>query len=313
MNSFGRLFKVEIFGESHGSCIGVVLDGVPAGLPISEKDFKADLKRRNPKLKGVTARKEEDRPLIKSGIFKGKTTGAPIMIMFENKDVDSSRYEALKDTPRPGHADLTAFKKWKGFNDYRGAGPFSGRLTVPLVAAGVVAKKLLKGIKINSSVIRTGDVNKALKKGDSVGGIVDCSVKGVPVCLGEPFFDSVESLLGHIIFAVPGIKGIEFGEGFKGTQMYGSEFNKSSKNTGGINGGITNGNEIYFRVAVRPAASISKPQETINLRTGKKEKISIQGRFDTCFAVRVPPVIEAVTAIVLLDLMLLEQKIERVV
>lgn len=296
MNSFGRIFKVEIFGESHGACIGVVLDGVPAGLAISEKDFVADLKRRNPKLKGTTARKEKDRPLIMSGVLKGRTTGAPILIMFENKDVDSSGYEALKNAPRQGHADLVAFKKWRGFNDYRGAGPFSGRLTVGLVAAGVIAKKLLKGIKIKSTVVRTGDVDKALKKKDSVGGILDCKVSGVPMCLGEPFFDSVESLLSHIVFAVPGIKGIEFGNGFKGSEMYGSEYNKSQKNDGGINGGITNGGEISFKVAVRPSSSVS-----------------IKGRFDTCFAVRVPPVIEAVTAIVLLDLMLLEQKIKRVV
>lgn len=330
MNSFGRLFRVNIFGESHGECIGVLLDGVPAGLKLVEEDFTKDLLRRNPELKGTTPRKECDIPFLESGILNNKTTGAPVLILFENRDVDSKKYETLKFTPRPGHADFTAYTKFSGYNDYRGGGHFSGRITTGLVAAGVVAKKLLKGVRIDAELISAGsaggsiekNISIALKDGDSVGGVIECKVNGLKFGLGEPFFDSVESLLSHALFAVPGVKGVEFGLGFAAAKTYGSKCNDvlinadgktKTNNSGGINGGITNGNELYFKVAVKPTSSIAKEQETVDLKTGKKTKIKIEGRHDVCFALRVPVIIEAVTAMVLADLMMLEQKIPRVV
>lgn len=328
MNAIGRLFRVNIFGESHGECIGVLIDGCPAGLELSQKDFLKDLEKRKPGIKGTTSRIEEDLPLIKSGIFRGKTTGAPIVILFENKNVDSSRYEKLKDIPRPGHADLVSKEKFGGFSDHRGGGYFSGRLTVALVAAGVIAKKLLDKIKIEAKVLEVGgsgeiekNIEKAIEEQDSVGGIVECKVNGLPIGLGEPYFDSVESLISHIVFSIPAIKGIEFGAGFRCAKMKGSECNDEivdsngktrTNNSGGINGGITNGNELVFRVAVKPTSSISKTQKTFSLKEKKETELSIQGRHDSCIALRVPVVLEAAAAIVLLDLMLMEQKIPKV-
>ncbi|MBU0591730.1 chorismate synthase [Candidatus Micrarchaeota archaeon] len=333
MNTIGRLFRTSIFGESHGNVIGMLIDGCPAGIKISENEFTVDLDRRKSGANGTTARKEADVPLVKSGLFKGKTTGAPICIMFENKNVDSAQYERLKDTPRPGHADMVAMQKFCGSNDYRGGGHFSGRLTAPLVAAGVVAKKIITPIKIEAKLIEIHgsknedgmekEINNAIRDGESVGGIIECRVNGLPVGLGEPFFDSFESLLSHAIFSIPGIKGIEFGAGFGCAEMLGSEFNDEiltangktkTNNAGGINGGITNGNELVFRVAIRPTASISKEQKTINLKTGKQTGIKIEGRHDACIALRTPVIVEAVTAIVLADLKMLNDiaLIERV-
>jgi len=321
MNSFGRMFNMQIFGESHGQGVGVILDGVPAGLALSEKDFAKDLERRNPKIKGTTARKEVDNAWFLSGVFKGKTNGAPLLICFVNQDTQSSKYEKIKNTPRPGHADFTSWLKSGGFADYRGGGHFSGRLTVGLVAAGVVAKKLLGNIKIEAvAKINSAQLDNAIDTGNSLGGIVECKVKGVPAGLGEPFFDSLESLISHAVFAVPGIKAIEFGAGFKAAFMKGSEYNDvildakgktKTNNSGGINGGISNGNDILFKVAVRPSASIALTQETIDITTGKKAKVRVEGRHDACFALRVPVIVEAVTATVLADLMLCEQKIKR--
>jgi len=323
MNTLGRIFRLNILGESHGNGVGVVIDGCPAGMAISADDFTEDLERRKGGSKGTTSRKEADVPLIKSGVFKGKTTGAPILILFENKDVDSSAYEKIKDTPRPGHADLAAKQKFGGFNDYRGGGHFSGRLTAPLVAAGVLAKKMIAPVKVEASLLEPEEakMDEALKEGDSIGGIVECRVSGLPAGLGEPFFDSAESLLSHAAFSIPAVKGIEFGAGFSSANMKGSEFNDEimdaegktkTNNSGGINGGITNGNELVFRVAVKPAASIKKAVKTVNLETGEKAEIEIGGRHDACIALRVPVVLEAVTAAVLADLMLIEQKIEKV-
>jgi chorismate synthase len=322
MNSFGKLFKIEIFGESHGPALGVVIDGVPAGLALTEKDFVKELEKRNPKIKGTTARKEKDNVWLLSGVFKGRTTGAPLLICFLNEDVDSSKYEKIKSTPRPGHADLTSWLKTGGFADYRGGGHSSGRLTTGLVAAGVIAKKLLRNIKIEAGVKELGgSVDKAIKAGDSLGGVIECKVKGLPAGLGEPFFDSLESLISHAVFAVPGIKAIEFGAGFKAAFMKGSEYNDvildrngrtKTNNSGGINGGISNGNDVVFRVAVRPSASIGLAQDTVDISNGKKTKIKVEGRHDVCFALRVPVIIEAVTAMVLVDMMLCEQKIKRV-
>ncbi len=330
MNSFGRIFRITIFGESHGESVGIVIDGCPAGLPLSVKDFTGDLeKRKGGTQKGTTPRQEEDLPIFKSGIFNDRTTGAPITILFENKNIRSSDYEKQRAIPRPGHADFVARAKAGGFEDYRGSGHFSGRLTVALVAAGVVAKKLCSPTTIAASILEIGgeaDIEKGLQKAidnkDSIGGIIECRVSGLPIALGEPFFDSAESLLSHIVFAIPAVRGIEFGTGFAAAKMFGSEHNDAlldmkgrteTNHAGGIVGGLTNGNELVFRVAIKPTSSTPKEQTTLNWETEQVEKISVKGRHDLCIALRVPVILEAVTAIVLADLMLLEQKIKRVI
>jgi chorismate synthase len=319
MNSFGRLFKVSIFGESHGESVGVLIDGCPPGVALSETDFSRDLERRKSGPKGTTSRLEADVPLIKSGVMDGKTTGAPILVLFENRDTDSGAYEQMRYTPRPGHADFSAWKKYRGFNDYRGGGHFSGRLTVGLVAAGAIAKKLAGPVTFEAKLMEAGgskDIDKAVESvmgdNDSIGGIVECTMSNVPVGLGEPFFDSMESLISHVVFSVPAVKGIEFGAGFAGSRMRGSEHNDEilslegrtkTNNAGGINGGITNGNDVVFRVAVKPASSIGIPQSTIDLRTGETVQLSVTGRHDACIALRMPVIIEAAAAIVLADLL----------
>ncbi len=329
MNSFGRIFRVHIFGESHGECAGVTIDGCPAGLPLTVEDFSSDIERRKGGTqKGTTPRQEEDLPIFKSGIFNGKTTGAPITILFENKNTRSSDYEKQRDFPRPGHADFTAHEKFGGYEDYRGSGHFSGRLTVCLVAAGVIAKKLLADLTIESKILEIGgesDLEKGLQKAidakDSIGGIIECRVSGLPTGLGEPFFDSVESLLAHAVFSIPAVRGIEFGTGFAAAKMFGSEHNDAiidvkgttqTNHAGGVVGGITNGNELVFRIAIKPTSSTPKPQQSLNWTNGEVETFSVKGRHDLCIALRVPVILEAVTAIVLADLMLLEQKIKRI-
>lgn len=329
MNNFGRIFKVTIFGESHGESVGIVLDGVPAGLSLNQDDFLIDIERRKGGLqKGTTPRKEDDIPIFKSGIFNNKTTAAPLTILFENNNTRSKDYEEQRKIPRPGHADFVASKKFSGFEDYRGGGHFSGRLTVCLVAAGVIAKKILQNISIVSRIVEVGgeaDIDKGLEKAinakDSVGGIIECKIVGLPIGLGEPFFDSVESVLSHAIFSIPAVKGIEFGSGFSSSKMFGSEHNDSLINekgetktnyAGGIVGGLTNGNELVFRVAIKPTSSTPKTQESLNTTTLEVEEFSIKGRHDLCIALRAPVVIEAATAIVLADFMLLEQHIKRV-
>ncbi len=507
MNSFGRIFRIHIFGESHGECAGVTIDGCPAGLQLSAEDFIADLERRKGgQKKGTTPRQEEDLPIFKSGIFNDKTTGAPITILFENKNVRSADYEKQRDYPRPGHADFVAHEKFGGYEDYRGSGHFSGRLTVGLVAAGVIAKKLLKNltpnpspkergmrshspfgyitstpdsyyllkefakqnrhspteaedklwqllrnrkvedakfrrqhpvagfipdfvclekkliieidggyhsqedqkkydnartewlkehnyqllrftnediliheeksvdeirkalknftpnpsskeretleglpdtvsktsatspspleresegeVNIQANILEIGgeqDLDKGLQKAidakDSIGGIIECKASGLPTGLGEPFFDSVESLIAHIVFAIPAVRGIEFGTGFAAAKMFGSEHNDAivdesgstqTNHAGGIVGGITNGNELVFRVAIKPTSSTPKPQQSLNWNTGVVEEFSIKGRHDLCIALRVPVILEAVTAIVLADLMLMGQRIPRI-
>jgi chorismate synthase len=328
MNSFGRVFRVTIFGESHGPSVGITIDGCPAGLELKEEDFITDIERRKGGVqKGTTPRKEDDKPVFVTGLFNDKTTGAPLTILFENKNIRSSDYEKQRSVPRPGHADFVADKKFGGYEDFRGGGHFSGRLTVCLVGAGVIAKKLLKGISVQSAITEIGgekDIEAGLQKAidakDSVGGIVECRVNGVPIGMGEPFFDSAESLISHAVFSIPAIKGIEFGAGFSAARMYGSEHNDAiadstgrtrTNHAGGIVGGITTGNDLVFRVAVKPTSSTPKDQESLNWETGKVEKFSIKGRHDLCIALRVPPVIEAVTAIVLADLLLLEQQLTR--
>ncbi len=325
MNSIGTLFKVQIFGESHGPSVGIVLDGCPAGISLTIEDFVSDIERRKGgNLLGTTSRKEDDIPIFLSGVFNEKTTAAPLTIIFENNNTRSTDYEKQRAVPRPGHADFVASKKFNGFEDYRGGGHFSGRLTVCLVAAGVVAKKILH--QFNEDIICTatllevgGNTNieagiaKAIELGDSVGGIVECKVANLPIGLGEPFFNSIESVISHAVFAIPAVKGIEFGSGFEAAKMYGSNHNDALQNAdgktltnhaGGIVGGISNGNELVFRIAIKPTSSTPKEQQTFNTTTESIESFSVKGRHDLCIALRVPVVLEAVTAIILADLML---------
>ena len=328
MNHFGKLFTVSIFGESHGEGLGVLIDGCPAGMPLSIEDFIVDTERRKGGLqKGTTPRQEEDLPMFKSGVFNGKTTGAPLMLLFENKNTRSGDYEKQRAVPRPGHADFVANKKFGGFEDYRGGGHFSGRLTLCLVAAGVVAKKILKGISVVSQITSVGGekdiekgIQRAIENKDSVGGVVECRVDGLPLGLGEPFFDSVESLISHAAFAIPAVRGVEFGTGFAAADLFGLQHNDSIENNqgktttnhaGGVVGGITNGNQLVFRVAIKPTSSTPKEQFTYNWETDQMENFAVRGRHDLCIALRVPPVLEAVTAMVLVDLMLREQHIKR--
>ncbi|MEO5996174.1 MAG: chorismate synthase [Chitinophagaceae bacterium] len=343
MNSFGRIFRISIFGESHGESVGLNIDGCPAGLPLAVADFAVDIERRKGGTqKGTTPRKEDDLPIFKSGLFNNRTTGAPITILFENNNTRSTDYEKQRAVPRPGHADFVAHEKFGGFEDFRGGGHFSGRLTVALVAAGVIAKKLLAlpqtsqdetghsqgPIHVQADIVEIGgetDLEKGLQKAidvkDSIGGIVSCSVTGLPVGLGEPFFDSAESLISHAVFAIPAVRGVEFGTGFAAAKMFGIEHNDAiedkrgktkTNHAGGIVGGLTNGNELLFRIAIKPTSSTPKQQQTLNWESGEVEPFSVKGRHDLCIALRVPVVLEAVTALVLVDLMMLEQRLKRV-
>ncbi|MBU0763543.1 MAG: chorismate synthase [Bacteroidetes bacterium] len=321
MNSFGRIFRISIFGESHGQAVGVIIDGCPAGIPLCEDDLLPDLNRRKSGAKGTTQRAETDRPELLSGMYNGYTTGAPITVITRNTGARPGDYDNLKEHPRPGHADFAAQRKYSGFNDPRGGGHFSGRLTWGLVAAGAVAKKIISPAAVKAVLAEAGGnkdidsaVEKAIKNSDSIGGIVECRVTDPPSGLGEPFFDSLESLVSHIVFAIPGIKGIEFGSGFRSAQMKGSEHNDmildqsgktATNHAGGVNGGITNGNELIFRVAVKPTSSISLPQQTFHFKSGKTEELIIKGRHDACIALRMPVIVEAATAVVLADLLLL--------
>jgi len=326
MNQFGQVFKTSIFGESHGAGVGITMGGVPPGMAISVEDFMPDINRRKPGAKGTTPRIEKDAPRFLSGEFNGFTTGAPLTIFFENNNTKSKDYSQLKTHHRPGHADFTAEQKFKGFQDFRGGGHFSGRLTLCLVAAGVIAKKILgNGIDVSASLIEAGGnsnindaIDAAILEKESIGGIIACEVNGLPIGLGEPFFNSVESIIAHLVFAIPATKGVEFGSGFQAARMKGSEHNDNfidatgateTNHAGGINGGISNGNPFVFRVAIKPTSSIFKGQETYNNTTGKVEELKIVGRHDVCIALRAPVVVEAIAAIGLADLMLVQQAI----
>lgn len=325
MNSFGQHFCVSIFGESHGAAVGIVIDGCKAGLSLTVSDFYSDLNRRKSGAKGTTPRLEADEPVLLSGIFNGLTTGAPITILFHNNNTQSKDYESIKHVPRPGHADFVLHQKFDGHNDYRGGGHSSGRLTVALVAAGVVAKKMIASmsdntIKIDAILTEAGGtqdidaaIQHAIETQDSIGGIVTCRVQGMKPGIGAPFFDAVESKIAHIVFAIPAVKGIEFGSGFKAALMTGSSHNDAiidakgttkTNNAGGINGGITNGNEIEFRVAIKPTSSTPQKQLTWHSNTNEVAEFTVKGRHDLCVALRVPVVLEAATAIALLDLMM---------
>lgn len=350
MNTFGRKFRVTVFGESHGEAVGVVLDGVPAGLELCEADFEKDILRRKSGAKGTTPRLESDQPQILSGVFEGHTTGAPLAIIFRNENVKSQDYAQFAAMPRPGHADLTAALRWDDCNDPRGGGHFSGRMTLPVVAAGVVAKKILADAtildetpcsEINAELVELGgiplplldaqslhdgsdavadmpdewkeELERAAAEGDSLGAVVECTVPAIDPGYGEPFWDSVESQIAHAVFAIPGVRGVEFGDGFEAAAMMGSQHNdpigpdaRPVKNgAGGVNGGLTNGAPIVFRVAFKPTSSISRAQQTFNFETGETDTLEIKGRHDVCYALRCPVVVEAMTAIALADFALL--------
>lgn len=323
MNTFGRLFIVSIFGESHGNGVGITLDGCPPGMPLSEDEFFTDMQRRKSGARGTTPRTEEDMPKILTGCFEGKTTGAPLTLYIENKNTRSSDYGRFREFPRPGHADFTAMHKYFGFDDFRGSGHFSGRLTSAITAAGVVAKKIIAPVSIQASILEIGGhkqwqevLDQAIADHDSLGGLLECRVNSLPVGLGEPFFDSVEAVISHLIFSIPAVRAIEFGTGFGAARMRGSEHNDpiigldgttGTNHAAGVNGGITNGNELYFRIAVKPTSSIGRPQETMHFPSGKVQTLTVEGRHDACISLRVPPVLEAMTAIGLADLWLMRQ------
>lgn len=324
MNSWGDKFRVTIWGESHGQQVGVSIDGVRAGIALKEEDFLADLGRRKAGGTGTTTRTESDAPHIVSGVYEGHTTGAPLTIVFLNENTRSGDYRNLVVHPRPSHADLVAQQKWNGQNDPRGGGHFSGRLTLGLVAAGVVAKKILgEDVLFATRITEIGGekdstkfdqiIEQARMEQDSVGGVVECRVDGIKAGLGEPFFDSAESLMAHLLFSVPAVKGVEFGNGFEAARQRGSQNNDpiidseghtSTNNAGGIVGGITNGNEIVVRAAIKPTASISREQNTYNFESGKVEPLIIKGRHDVCITLRAAVVVEAAMAIALADLKL---------
>ncbi|MDE6947484.1 MAG: chorismate synthase [Anaeroplasmataceae bacterium] len=325
MNHIGRLFQVNIFGESHGKSVGVLLDGVPAGIPLQEEDFKQDLSRRKSGGLGTTPRIETDEILIESGVFCGATTGGAILLRFLNSNVNSKDYTNLLKHPRPSHADFVSGVKYHGYQDYRGGGSFSGRLTLGLVAAGVIAKKIIKDVKFHTEIVQLGKVKdkdkfhkvleEVVQKQDSVGGIVRIQVEHMPIGLGEPYFDSLESTISHLLFSVGGVKGVSFGIGFEGVALKGSEFNDGivdefgntrTNHNGGINGGISNGNALIVNVFVKPTPSIGLPQETYNFETKQIEVLKIEGRHDAAIILRAQVVLEACVAIALADATLMD-------
>ena len=324
-NTFGNSLSVCIFGESHGKAIGIVMDGLAPGIDVDEKTIAAFLEKRRPKSELDTARREPDDFEILSGVFGGKSTGTPVAIMIPNTDTKSSDYEYGK--ARPSHADYSAFMKYHGFEDYRGGGHFSGRITAGLVAAGGILIPALEklGITIETAVEECGGVKgekeieeailKAKAEGDSLGGITKTVISGLPAGLGEPWFDSAESEISHMMFSIGAVKGIEFGNGFEMAAMRGSEANDAleiaedgivktlSNNNGGINGGITNGMPVVFRCAVKPTPSIAKEQQSIDFVKNENINLSIKGRHDPAIVRRICPVIDSASAIVVADML----------
>ncbi len=325
MNSYGTLFKVTLYGESHQPAIGVVVDGMIPGTVIDESLITRDLDRRKPGAIGTTPRKETDAFNITSGVFQGKATGSPIHIMIENQNMKSSDYEKLVYQPRPGHADFVAQVKYKGYQDYRGGGRFSGRLTAPLVVAGSLAKMMIP-YTISSKITRVGELTdlshldeyltKIAKAGDSVGGIVKIVVKDVPAGLGEPFFNKLDAEIAKMVMSIPAVKGVSFGAGFEAADKLGSDWNDvfinergitKTNHSGGVSGGISNGNDLIVKVLVKPTSSIQKPQDTYDYKAKKVNPLDIGGRHDVAIIRRIPVVLENVIAIVLADLMLLSK------
>lgn len=361
-NSLGEMFRITSFGESHGDCVGIVVDGCPAGLPISVEDIQREVdKRKSSRNRPLaTGRRETDKVEIFSGVFNGFTTGAPICLAIWNRDIDSSAYEQIKHVLRPGHADFTAHEKYGGFNDWRGSGRFSGRITAGFVMAGAVAKKLLStiGIEITAHTIEIGGIKAAppqdvasirekmagnevscadpaaavkmieaikvaTRDGDSLGGIIEARAEGLPVGLGEPVFDTLEGCLSKAYFAIPAVKGVEFGAGFSVARLKGSEDNDAfdlksgrvittTNNHGGILGGISSGMPLVARLAVKPTPSIGKLQRSVDLGSMTPTSIAVSGRHDTCIVPRAVAVAEAMTAVVLADFAIRYQKIEKV-
>ncbi len=325
MNSYGNIFKVTLYGESHQKAIGVVIDGMPSGIMIDETKIKDDLLKRRSGAIGTTSRKEMDQFEITSGVFNGYSTGSPIHLMIENNDLRSKDYEHLKKQPRPGHADFVAQKKYNGFQDFRGGGRFSGRLTAPIVAAGAIAKMMLP-FKFHHELIQVGsltDMSKLdhyleeiIKKGDSVGGVIELSVKNMTIGLGEPFFNKLDSEIGKMMFSIPAVKGVEIGTGFSGLLMLGSEFNDEiidenghtkTNHSGGISGGLSNGNDLVVKVFIKPTSSIQQKQQTYDFESKEIADLKVGGRHDACIARRVGIVLENALAIVLADLFLLNK------
>ncbi len=357
MNSLGKAFRLTVFGESHGKCVGAVVEGCPAGLKIDEEKIQGELDKRKPgQSKVATARSEKDKLMVLSGVLEGRATGAPIAMLVWNEDVKSASYEKMKDLPRPGHADFVAREKYGGWNDYRGGGIFSGRLTAAIVMAGAVAKQVLETKKIivaahakkiggvetkkqltareiameaEKNIVRCADnsvagrmvseIEKAKSEGDSVGGLVECVVEGVPVGIGEPLLEKLDAEIAKAVFSIPGVKGVEFGS----TREKGSENNDEfvlkggkvsckTNNSGGVLAGISTGMPIAFTTKFKPTSSIARKQNTVNLKTLKNETITVEGRHDPCIVPRGVPVVEAITAVIVLDQLMQAQKVERV-
>lgn len=328
MNSFGTLYKITLYGESHQKAIGVVIDGMPAGIKVNEKLIREDLIKRQSSAIGTTQRREVDDYQITSGVFNDVTTGSPIHVMIENKDVQSKDYEHLINHPRPGHSDFVSHLKYKGFEDYRGGGRFSGRITAPLVVAGSFAKMMLP-FTFSHELIQVGECRDMLKldqyleeivlKKESVGGIIEVKVTQVMPGLGEPFFGKVESLIGQMLFSIPAVKGVEFGIGFKGIELFGSKYNDciinhegktKTNHSGGVNGGITNGNDLIIRAFIKPASSVGVPQETYHFKEQKMKTLHIEGRHDAAIVRRAGIVLENAVAIVLADLYLQQKAMQ---
>ena len=325
MNGFGKLFKVNVYGESHNTSVGVLIDGIPAGISLDSVDFMNDLLARKPHKVSQTARVEADEPIIESGLFNGYTTGTPMLLRFINSNTQSKDYSNLVTQPRPGHADFVMNKKYNGYNDYRGGGHTSGRLTVGIVAAGVLAKKITN-FEFKSELVKLGTLSDMSKKEeylqnivenkDSVGGVVRITVKNVPVGLGEPYFYSLESAVSQILYSIGAVKGVSFGVGFDGCELLGSQYNDCildengktlTNNNGGVNGGVSNGNDIIINVFVKPTPSIYKEQQTYNFSTGQVEPLEIKGRHDSAIVERAMIVLENAVAIALCDLFLLHK------
>lgn len=325
MNSYGTLFRVTLYGESHGEAIGIVVDGMPAGIKFDINKIKEDLKKRQPGAIGTTPRKEADEPKITSGVFNGYTTGSPIHLMIENTNTRSEDYDHLKTKPRPGHADFVSHVKYKGFQDYRGGGHFSGRLTAALVCAGAIAKMLIP-FKLSHQLVQLGELTemdqidaylkKIQEEHDSVGGIIELKATQMNVGLGQPFFGKLDSEIGKMMFSIPAVKAVEIGTGFRGIDLKGSQFNDvitdvtgktKTNHSGGITGGISNGNDLLIRVMVKPASSIGKPQETFDFEKNEMGVLEVGGRHDVAIARRAGIVLENALAIVLADLYLVDK------
>lgn len=358
-NTLGKIFAVTSFGESHGDCMGVIIDGCPAGLSLSEADVQQEVERRRPGAAGTTERWEPDKVEIISGVYDGHTTGAPVCILSWNKDIDSGVYKKNRFALRPGHADYTAFVKYGGFNDFRGGGRFTGRITLAYVMAGAVAKKLLGrlGIDVFAHTIEIGGIKARIqelaaikerarenvmwcadreaaekmtrlieqtkREKDSLGGIIEGIALNVPVGLGEPVFDNFDGELAKALFAIPAVKGVEFGAGFAVAAMKGSENNDiydiedgrivtRTNNAGGVLGGISTGMPVIVRVAIKPTASIARSQETVDIQQMTKTSLTVTGRHDTCIVPRAVPVVEAMMAVTICDFVLQAGLIPRV-